>query len=124
MEENMIAAVEECEAKLSQGGAPRRRGAVIPNNIRRDAAGTAVTAAISNAACALVLLTPITAVTITSLPITHYSFPSPVAVGPGCGTDLGQAPCPTPDCDDNLGQMPCSSALSPATTTSINGLQQ
>ena len=82
--------------------------------------GTEAIATITNAACAFVLPTPVTAGTITSLPATDYNLPSSVVVGPGCGTDLGQAPCPTPNCGDNLGEIPCSSALPPTTTTSIN----
>jgi hypothetical protein len=120
-QEEFDEAMAACGAPVPQGDTIERRGAVIPKNIRRDATGTEAIATITNAACcAFVLPTPVTAGTKTSLPATDYNLPSSVAVGPGCGTDLGQAPCPTPDCGGNLGERPCSSALPPTTTTSIN----
>jgi hypothetical protein len=120
-QEDFDEAMTACGAPVPQGDTIELRGTVIPKNIRRDATGTEAIATITNAACcAFVLPTPVTAGTITSLPATDYNLPSSVAVGPGCGTDLGQAPCPTPDCGGNLGERPCSSALPPTTTTSIN----
>jgi hypothetical protein len=99
-QEDFDEAMAACGAPVPQGDTLERRGAVIPKNIRRDATGTEAIATITNAACAFVLPTPVTSAT--------------------CGTDLGQAPCPTPNCGDNLGEIPCSSALPPTTTTSIN----
>ena len=105
-QEDFDDAMAACGAPVPQGDTLKRWGAVIPKNIRRDATGIEATATITNAACAFVPPTPVTAGTITSLPTTDYNLPISVAAGPGCGTNLGQAPCPTPDCGDNLGEIP------------------
>lgn len=97
-------AMSACGAPVPQGDTLQRRGAVIPKKYRRDATGTEDTATITNAACAFVLPTPVTAGTINSLPAADFNLP--ISAGPNCGPNLGQAPC---------------SSASPAmTTTSIN----